>query len=175
MAAMLRLGSTGSEVTKLQKALNQAGRSARPKLVEDGSFGEKTQARVGEFQVSRGLPADGVAGPATQAALGMTGASAAPGGAPGGVVGGSVGGDLASDVVRAVGTLTRCGSFRRASRASVSSGRAPSEVRAASLGPASPATSSMHRRPPRSSATVERSWKPPRMGLARSSARGRAR
>ena len=88
MATMLKLGSRGPDVTRLQKALNQAGRSARPKLVEDGYFGEQTRSRVVEFQLSRGLPADGVAGPATQAALGLSGGPVAPGGVEPGVIGG---------------------------------------------------------------------------------------
>src|SRR5262245_42390107 len=104
MASILRLGSTGPDVTKLQKALNQAGKSARPKLLEDGSFGQKTLARVIEFQQSRRLAADGVAGPATQAALGMTAGAAGAGGGLGGgasTVGGIAGG-LVSDVLHAV-------------------------------------------------------------------------
>lgn len=57
----------GMSKVAIQKALNAKG--ANPKLKEDGVFGPKSVAAVKAFQLSRGLVADGVAGPATQAAL----------------------------------------------------------------------------------------------------------
>lgn len=62
----LRRGSRGSEVEALQLALNRAGfLSDAP----DGIFGPRTEAAVREFQRSRGLRVDGVAGPQTWQAL----------------------------------------------------------------------------------------------------------
>ncbi len=65
----LRLGDSGADVVKLQKKLAKAGFSpGNP----DGEFGHGTQAAVMAFQKSRSLLADGVAGPRTLAALGLT-------------------------------------------------------------------------------------------------------
>ena len=66
---MLRVGAKGSEVRRLQQALADLG--FRPGLI-DGDFGGGTEAAVIAFQRSRGLLPDGVAGPRTQAALGLT-------------------------------------------------------------------------------------------------------
>lgn len=65
---MLRLGSTGIAVRRLQQQLNARG--ARPPLVEDGDFGPVTAAAVCAFQQRVGLVVDGVAGPKTLATLG---------------------------------------------------------------------------------------------------------
>ncbi len=54
-------GSTGSAVIALQRQLNAHGKS----LTTDGNFGPKTKAAVESFQKSKGLTADGVAGPQT--------------------------------------------------------------------------------------------------------------
>lgn len=64
-ANMLRLGSKGKDVRELQSLLNKSGYT----LVVDGDFGESTKQVVMKFQSERGLEVDGVAGPATQAAL----------------------------------------------------------------------------------------------------------
>jgi peptidoglycan L-alanyl-D-glutamate endopeptidase CwlK len=64
----LRRGSTGPEVTALQKGLAAAGFS--PGAI-DGSFGGGTEAALLAFQRSEGLLADGIAGPRTLAALGL--------------------------------------------------------------------------------------------------------
>ena len=62
----LRRGSKGSEVTKLQQALNALGYDCG---TADGIFGAKTEAAVRNFQRDHSLTVDGIAGKATQAAL----------------------------------------------------------------------------------------------------------
>ena len=62
----LRRGSKGSEVTKLQQALNALGYDCGE---ADGIFGVKTEMAVCAFQQAKGLTVDGIAGKATQAAL----------------------------------------------------------------------------------------------------------
>lgn len=51
----------------LQQALNGLG--VRLPLAEDGDFGPKTRAAVKNFQLAHGLKVDGIAGPATWAAI----------------------------------------------------------------------------------------------------------
>lgn len=80
---VLKQGSKGPEVTALQTKLTQLGFD--PKGV-DGNFGADTTAAVLAFQASKGLEADGKAGPDTMAAL-QLGAGAAPAGPPGAAVG----------------------------------------------------------------------------------------
>lgn len=64
----LRRGATGADVTTLQTALVAAGQ-----LVEvDGKYGAQTRNAVAAYQDSQGLTADGVCGPLTWAALGIT-------------------------------------------------------------------------------------------------------
>ena len=63
---VLRKGATGLEVKKLQKKLKALG--LNPGRI-DGAFGRITEAAVREFQRNSGLPADGIAGPRTLAAL----------------------------------------------------------------------------------------------------------
>lgn len=59
-------GSTGSAVTRLQRALTAAlGRS----IAQDGDFGTLTEEAVEEYQSSRGLTVDGTVGPLTWEAL----------------------------------------------------------------------------------------------------------
>lgn len=63
---LLKQGMTGDEVYKLQVKLHEYGYlSGSP----DGTFGEQTRLAVQAFQIDTGLEADGVAGPATLAAL----------------------------------------------------------------------------------------------------------
>src|SRR5689334_16805474 len=64
--ALLRVGSSGSEVRRLQEMLQRAGFD--PGGV-DGSFGRNTEAAVERFQAARGLQVDGVVGDRTLAAL----------------------------------------------------------------------------------------------------------
>ncbi len=63
---ILRQGSSGPDVTALQQRLKDLGFD--PNGV-DGNFGAGTRDAVIAFQQSKGLQADGVAGPATLAAL----------------------------------------------------------------------------------------------------------
>lgn len=63
----LKTGSRGSDVIKLQRALN---------LYADGIFGKLTEEAVKDFQKSKGLTADGIVGAKTWIALGISDASA---------------------------------------------------------------------------------------------------
>src|SRR5947207_4665872 len=65
---ILKQGSSGPDVTKLQQKLKDLGFD--PNGV-DGNFGPGTRDAVIAFQQSKGLQADGIAGPATLAALGL--------------------------------------------------------------------------------------------------------
>ncbi len=58
-------GSQGSDVTELQKLLNQNGYS----LAEDGIFGTKTQEAVKNYQQKNNLDVDGIVGTNTWGAL----------------------------------------------------------------------------------------------------------
>lgn len=68
--AYLRKGDKGEMVLLLQRALNVKG--ANPKITEDGDFGDGTARAVRNFQQSKGLTVDGVAGPQTFEQLGLT-------------------------------------------------------------------------------------------------------
>lgn len=63
---VLKTGSTGASVELLQLALNRAGFGP---LDSDGLFGSRTKQALTAFQRSKGLSADGIAGPATNMAL----------------------------------------------------------------------------------------------------------
>lgn len=65
---ILRLGSSGREVEKLQSALNAHGHD----LIIDGLFGRVTRNALKKFQKDNGLIVDGVAGPAVLRALHFT-------------------------------------------------------------------------------------------------------
>lgn len=58
----------GPDVKSVQRALRHAG----VKVQVDGTFGAQTQSAVRRFQRQRGLSADGVVGPATREALGLS-------------------------------------------------------------------------------------------------------
>jgi putative chitinase len=73
---ILRQGSSGSDVTNLQQKLKDLGFD--PNGV-DGHFGPGTRDAVIAFQQSKGLQADGIAGPATLAALESGGGQAGDG------------------------------------------------------------------------------------------------
>lgn len=63
---MLKSGSSGEEVERLQKRLSAAGFDpGKP----DGVFGAKTESALKAFQESAGIAADGIAGPQTNAKL----------------------------------------------------------------------------------------------------------
>lgn len=64
---ILRQGSRGADVVKLQKALNKYGYL----LTEDGIFGSNTYIAVIAFQGLKGLTKDGVVGEKTWKALGV--------------------------------------------------------------------------------------------------------
>lgn len=66
---MLRRGSKGPDVERLQRQLAAAGFDPGG---SDGIFGAKTEAAVRAFQSARGLSADGIVGPKTWAALAGT-------------------------------------------------------------------------------------------------------
>lgn len=68
-AAVLEVGSKGSDVTKIQKKLIQFGYMTGE---ADGRYGEKTRDAVEWFQRRNGLTADGKVGAKTAAALGVT-------------------------------------------------------------------------------------------------------
>ncbi len=63
---MLKTGSKGDEVTRLQKRLAAAGFDPG---AADGHFGPKTDAALRAFQADAGIDADGIAGPQTNAKL----------------------------------------------------------------------------------------------------------
>jgi len=65
---VLKKGSSGPEVVKLQKRLEELGFT--PGVI-DGVFGPATEVAVKAFQNSKGLAVDGIAGPLTQRALGL--------------------------------------------------------------------------------------------------------
>lgn len=70
--ALSRLGSTGSEVTKIQTRLKNWGYYTGS---VDGKYGSATQKAVKEFQRKNGLTVDGIAGSATLNAMGISSSS----------------------------------------------------------------------------------------------------
>ena len=72
--AVLKVGSTGPDVTALQQALSKAGFNPGG---SDGNFGPGTEGAVEAFQRSAGITPDGIVGPQPAAALGL-GNPAAP-------------------------------------------------------------------------------------------------
>jgi hypothetical protein len=62
----LQSGSSGADVTRVQRALNAAG---SPALNITGAYGERTANAVGAYQRSVGLPDTGIVGTRTWAAL----------------------------------------------------------------------------------------------------------
>jgi len=65
-SGLLKQGTSGADVKALQQALAAAGHS--PGAI-DGDFGPKTEQALIAFQQAAGIPADGVYGPQTKAAL----------------------------------------------------------------------------------------------------------
>lgn len=63
---VLKVGSRGEEVKKLQENLNRLGFNCG---AADGIFGPKTEAAVKAFQQRYGLAVDGIVGPATRAKI----------------------------------------------------------------------------------------------------------
>jgi hypothetical protein len=70
---LLVMGSTGDNVTVLQKKLGDAGFATGE---TNGNFGKGTQDAVMAYQKSKSLQADGIVGPKTTAALGLVLSSA---------------------------------------------------------------------------------------------------
>lgn len=68
MTKLLRLGSKGPEVKKLQQVLNTI-LHLNPLLKIDGDFGRATNEAVKRFQAERDLGIDGIVGPKTFSAL----------------------------------------------------------------------------------------------------------
>lgn len=66
-STLLRLGSRGEEVRKLQRALIEKG--FLPRGEDDGIYGPKTRNAVIQFQRSQGIQQDGIAGPITLSLL----------------------------------------------------------------------------------------------------------
>lgn len=64
---MVQQGSSGDDVVKLQKLLNDAG--ATPPLVTDGKFGPRTATAVKAYQKVHGLKIDGIVGNQTWGSL----------------------------------------------------------------------------------------------------------
>jgi murein L,D-transpeptidase YcbB/YkuD len=69
-----RFGVEGNQVREVQQALRRGGAT----LTVDGHFGRETELALMEFQRSHDMTVDGVAGPATLAALGVRGEEAGP-------------------------------------------------------------------------------------------------
>lgn len=79
--ALSKYGSTGGEVTRIQQRLEELGYN--PGTV-DGIYGTRTKNAVISFQRDYGLSDDGIAGPLTLEALGLTGGGGSGGGGYGG-------------------------------------------------------------------------------------------
>ncbi len=80
-AESYRRGSSGDTVEKIQRRLRDWGYYSGE---VDGVYGSRTEEAVRRFQKKNGLTADGVAGPATLAAIGLpSGASGSSGGSGG--------------------------------------------------------------------------------------------
>jgi len=67
---MLKLGSKGADVARMQTLLNSLLQPS-PRLKVDGDFGKRSHDVLVLFQASRRLKADGVVGPRTWEALGQ--------------------------------------------------------------------------------------------------------
>jgi len=76
-AVTYKRGSTGSAVKEIQTKLRALGFYSDS---IDGIYGSRTEAAVKKFQRSKGLTVDGLAGPATLKALGISTAGAAASG-----------------------------------------------------------------------------------------------
>lgn len=75
--ALSQYGSTGGEVTQIQQRLAELGYSPG---AADGIYGTNTKNAVMAFQRDQGLAVDGIAGPNTLAALGISGGGGSGGG-----------------------------------------------------------------------------------------------
>jgi peptidoglycan hydrolase-like protein with peptidoglycan-binding domain len=66
LSGYIRYGDKGSNVKKLQQALNELGYGNSGTSGLDGIFGDKTLAAVKKFQKDMGISADGIVGPNTK-------------------------------------------------------------------------------------------------------------
>lgn len=66
LSGNIRYGNKGSNVKKLQQALNELGYGNSGTVGLDGKFGDKTLAAVKKFQKDMGITADGIVGPNTK-------------------------------------------------------------------------------------------------------------
>jgi peptidoglycan hydrolase-like protein with peptidoglycan-binding domain len=69
MLRHLSLGARGQDVLALQQGLNLRRPPQDAALAEDGIFGPETDAALRRFQHRNCLPATGIAGPLTRAAI----------------------------------------------------------------------------------------------------------
>ncbi len=102
--SVLKQGSSGSNVTALQTKLKDLGFD--PNGV-DGNFGPGTASALIAYQTSKGLSADGIAGPETLAALGLDGSSSS--GGPSGAASADTGGGAGNGAVANTGGLNLAG------------------------------------------------------------------
>jgi peptidoglycan hydrolase-like protein with peptidoglycan-binding domain len=65
----LSLGARGQDVLAVQQGLNLRRQPQDAEVAEDGLFGPETDAAVRRFQHRNSLPATGIAGPLTRAAM----------------------------------------------------------------------------------------------------------
>lgn len=79
--ALSKLGSRGSEVRQIQQRLKNWGYYTGS---VDGVYGTRTASAVKKFQKKQNLRADGIAGPATLYAIGISSGSSSSGGSSGG-------------------------------------------------------------------------------------------
>jgi len=70
MVVLLKVGSRGAEVARLQELLNKHLQPS-PRLKIDGLFGSRTEAAVRYYQIAVGIGIDGVVGDRTWSALKM--------------------------------------------------------------------------------------------------------
>lgn len=75
-AVLSQMGSRGDEVRKVQQKLKSLGYFSS---AVDGIYGTLTQSAVKRFQRDNGLTADGIAGPRTLSALGISSATSGNG------------------------------------------------------------------------------------------------
>jgi peptidoglycan hydrolase-like protein with peptidoglycan-binding domain len=69
MLRNLSLGARGQDVLAVQQGLNLRKEPQDAALAEDGIFGPETDAAIRRFQHRNSLPATGIAGPLTRAAI----------------------------------------------------------------------------------------------------------
>lgn len=80
LSALSKMGSSGEEVKSIQRRLKEWGYYSGS---VDGIYGSSTKAAVIKFQKANNLTADGVAGAATLAAIGLPTGSSGSGGSTG--------------------------------------------------------------------------------------------